>query len=189
MIHDRHYLDIILRQNLYFFVQKAFGTLHPGQAMIPAWHVQAICWKLQQVAEGQIRRLLITVPPRHLKSISTSVGFVAWLLGQDPALNVIVASYGQDLAGKHARDFRKLIDATWYARLFPDMKVKKKTESEIETTKGGGRQAVSLGGAVTGFQLVQELLEFQRLQHGFNEGGEIDEIITVKTNGPGLVDG
>jgi hypothetical protein len=66
-----------LQMNLYFFVWKAFGTLHPGQAFIPARHVEAMCYALQRVAESHCRRLLITVPPRHLKSICTAVGLVA----------------------------------------------------------------------------------------------------------------
>src|SRR5262249_25960368 len=115
-------------------------------------HVEAICWHLQQVAEGRIRRLLITMPPRYLKSVCTSVGFAAWMLGRDPALKIMVASYGQDLAAKHARDFRTVIEAPWCRRLFPHLRPhpKRNTESEFVTTAMGVRKAVSLGGAVTG---------------------------------------
>ena len=97
--------------------------------------------------------MLITVPPRHLKSICTSVCFPAWLLGRNPTLKVMVASYGQDLAAKHSRDFRMLIEAPWYRRLFPAMAVhpKRNTEAELLTTQLGGRKSVSLGGSVTGF--------------------------------------
>jgi hypothetical protein len=73
----------LLRNDLYSFVCKAFETSHPREPFVPAKHVEAICWHLQQMAEGRIRRLLITVPPRHLKSICTSVGFAAWMLGRN----------------------------------------------------------------------------------------------------------
>lgn len=151
MRYDHQLLDAGLRNNLSFFVRRSFGTLHPGQRFLPAWHVEAMCWQLQRVADGEIRRLLITVPPRHLKSICTAVGFAAWELGRRPATKVMVASYGQDLAAKHARDFRTLVEAAWYRALFPDVQITKNTEAEILTTRGGGRKAVSLGGPVTGF--------------------------------------
>lgn len=153
MMTERAALELGLRTNLYVFVWKAFLTLHPGQAFIPNWHVEAMCYALQQVADGHCRRLLITVPPRHLKSICAAVGLVAWLLGRDPRQRILVASYGADLATKHARDFRTVVEADWYRRLFPRLLIDPKVnrEAETSTTAKGGRKAVSLGGPVTGF--------------------------------------
>jgi predicted phage terminase large subunit-like protein len=153
MITERAALELGLRTNLYLFVWKAFLTLHPGQAFIPNWHVEAMCYALQRVADGHCRRLLITVPPRHLKSICAAVALVAWLLGRNPGQRVLVASYGADLASKHARDFRTVVEADWYRRLFPRLLIDPKVNREAETltTAKGGRKAVSLGGPVTGF--------------------------------------
>ena len=72
--HDVY--EALLRENLYYFVRKSFETLHPGQEFIPAWHVEAICRQLEKIANGETRRLLTTVPPRHLKSICTAVAFI-----------------------------------------------------------------------------------------------------------------
>ncbi len=145
--------DALLRRHLYAFVQKTFNTLHPGQAFIPARHVEAMCHNLEQVADGDVRRLLITVPPRYLKSICASVAFIAWILGRDPRLRVLVTSYGHELSAKHARDFRKIITSPWYQNLFPRFGIdpKRNTELEVMTTLRGGRRAVSTGGATTGF--------------------------------------
>ena len=74
MSADIRVLDAVLREHLYWFVWKAFGTLNPGKTFLPTWHVEAICQELAEVAAGRSRRLLITVPPRHLKSICTAVG-------------------------------------------------------------------------------------------------------------------
>ena len=123
MMTERAALELGLRTNLYVFVWKAFLTLHPGQAFIPNWHVDAMCYALQQVADGHCRRLLITVPPRHLKSICAAVGLVAWLLGRDPRQRILVASYGADLATKHARDFRTVVEADWYRRVSGGAKI------------------------------------------------------------------
>ena len=150
---DEQRLNVLLREHFYFFVWKAFVTLHPGRSFIPAWHVEAMCRQLEKVYDEENRRLLITVPPRHLKSICTAVAFVAWAMGHDPSLRVLVASYGQDLAGRHARDFRTVIESPWYRRLFPATRInpRRNTAAEIETTSNGFRKALSLGGAVTGF--------------------------------------
>lgn len=145
--------DAIVREHLYFFTWRAFASLHPGHAFQPAWHVRAVTHALERVARGECRRLLITIPPRHLKSICAAVAFPAWLLGRDPGLKILVASYGGDLAAKHARDFRSVLGQAWYAHLFPRTRLAPggNREEEQITTAHGGRRAVSLAGAVTGF--------------------------------------
>lgn len=141
------------KKHLFPFVWKAFGLLHPGQRFVPAWHLEAICFALENVARGSTRRLLITVPPRHGKSICTAVAFVAWVLGRDPSLKIMVASYGSELATKHARDFRTLVRSRFYGHLFPSMRLEAGGDrlDEQITTANGGRKAISLGGAMTGF--------------------------------------
>ncbi|MGE7157490.1 phage terminase large subunit [Methylorubrum rhodesianum] len=153
MFHDTHLRDALLREYLYFFTWKAFAGLHPGDSFIPTWHVRAMTHALERVARGECRRLLITVPPRHLKSICTAVAFPAWLLGRDPSIKIMVASYGGELAAKHARDFRLLVRQDWYRALFPRTRlaVGGNREDEQITTAKGGRKALSLGGAGTGF--------------------------------------
>jgi len=143
-----------LEQEHFFpFAWGAFELLHPGQPFIPAWHVQAMCHALERVAQGNTRRLLITVPPRHGKSICTAVALPAWMLGADPGLKIMVASYGGELATKHARDFRTVFTSDWFRTLFPGARLDQggnRMDEQI-TTAQGGRKAVSLGGAVTGF--------------------------------------
>ncbi|CAM5212711.1 hypothetical protein BTHI11S_03421 [Bosea thiooxidans] len=141
------------RKHLFPFVWRAFEQLHPAQRFLPSWHVNAICHALEKVASGETRRLIITVPPRHGKSICAAVALPAWMLGRHPALKVMVASYGNDLAVKHARDFRSVIASSWYASLFPHTRLEvggNRLDEQI-TQAQGGRKAVSLGGAVTGF--------------------------------------
>jgi hypothetical protein len=138
----------ILWTDLYAFVQQAFRALHGGEGLIPGWHVEAMVHRFERVAAGDCRRLIVTVPPRHLKSVCGAVAFPAWLLGREPGLKILVASYGADLAAKHARDFRAVIESGWYQCIFPRMRVNPRVnrEMEITTTGGGGRKAVSLGG-------------------------------------------
>ena len=80
--------------------------LNPDTDLLMNWHLNVIAQALEDCFTGKTKRLIINVPPRYLKSHCVSIAFVAWLLGQRPASQVIVASYGQDLADKHARDCR-----------------------------------------------------------------------------------
>jgi predicted phage terminase large subunit-like protein len=151
MSSDARLLRALLRRNLSAFVEKAFATFAPGQAFDPAWHLRAIGWQLERVRRGEIRRLIINMPPRSLKSIMVSVAFPAFLLGHDPTRRIICVSYSGDLAKKHSNDFRAILEASWYRDLFPQARIgRKDSETEIKTTARGFRFATSVGGTLTG---------------------------------------
>ena len=79
-----------------------------------------------------------------------SIAFAAWLLGHNPAIQIIAASYGQDLADKLARDTRTLMEADWYRALFPTRLSARKAVNDFTATAGGTRMATSVGGVLTG---------------------------------------
>lgn len=148
---DARLLRALLRQNFNAFVEKVFATLAPGQDFVPGWHLKAISYQLERVRRGEIRRLIVNLPPRSLKSIMASVALPAFLLGHDPAQRIICVSYSGDLARKHANDFRALMETRWYKELFPGARVgRKDSEIEIELTERGFRMATSVGGTLTG---------------------------------------
>src|SRR5437879_9742859 len=72
------------------------------------WHVELIAAKLAAVRAGRIRRLIVSLPPRHLKSHLASIAFPAWCLGHEPSAEILCVSYAQELADKFARDCRGL---------------------------------------------------------------------------------
>jgi predicted phage terminase large subunit-like protein len=90
------------------------------------------------------------MPPRHLKSITVSVAFPAFVLGHDPRQRIFSISYGSELYLKHARDFRSIVEAPWYARTFPGMRLSRSLDEETTTTLKGFRKATSVGGVLTG---------------------------------------
>ena len=143
-------LDAILRSDLSLFVRKVFATVSPNDAFKPNWHIDAIAHELTRCHAGENRRLLITQPPRSLKSICASVAFPAWVLGHDPTVRIMCVSYGEGLAHEFARQFRMVTDGEWYRRVFPRMRLKSETRTEAVTTRGGGRVALSVGGSITG---------------------------------------
>src|SRR5829696_9154382 len=149
---DRTCFDAILKRDLYSFTQMVFGIVSPGEPFQHNWHIEAMTYALELVLEGKIKRLIITVPPRSLKSICASVAFPAFVLGHDPTRRIIGVSYAEGLARKHANDCRAVMRAPLYRRVFPDTRISpsKDTEAEVMTTKRGSRLATSVGGVLTG---------------------------------------
>lgn len=150
LISDERMFDALLREEFGFFLQKAFAELGGGREFRPNWHIDAIEHQLDRIRFGENSRLIISMPPRHLKSITVSTAWVAWMLGRDPSLRFICTSYGEGLAEKHAADCLRLIESDWYRRAFPAVRLVRGAVLNFATSMGGGRRSTSVGGAITG---------------------------------------
>ena len=150
--NNRAVLEAVLRNNLNLFTHRCFQTVAPSTLFLSNWHIDAICLQLERVLRGDVRRLIITLPPRGLKSICGSVALPAFALGHDPSMRIVCASYSHELASKHARDCRSVVESRWYKDLFPQTRLAKRKNSELEfeTTKLGYRLSTSVGGTLTG---------------------------------------
>jgi predicted phage terminase large subunit-like protein len=148
---ERRHLNEAIRDNFPLCLRFAFKELNPGEELKWNWHLDAMCWLLSRTTNGDVLRALSTIPPRHLKSITVSVAYVAWMMGRNPALKFLVASYGAELANDLAGQFRRVVRSKWYRSAFPEFKIQRNVDNEIRTTLGGCRKAVSVGGATTGF--------------------------------------
>jgi predicted phage terminase large subunit-like protein len=146
------FLGAILRRDFAIFIAKVFETLCPGEIYHDNWHLDCLAHHLALAASGQRIRLIINLPPRSLKSIAASVALPAWLLGHNASCRIITVSYSEELARKHARDCRVVIESDWYRSTFPATRLsrRKNTETEITTTHHGFRLATSIGGTLTG---------------------------------------
>jgi predicted phage terminase large subunit-like protein len=143
--------DAILRSDFWFFAQRCFCELNPQTTLATNWHLEVIAAKLTAVREGKIRRLIINLPPRHLKSLMASIAFPAWCLGHDPSVQILCCSYGQDLADKLARDCRSIMMSQWYRQIFRTrLAAHRQAVQEFLTTRQGYRLATSNGGVLTG---------------------------------------
>src|SRR5437870_9445998 len=144
-------LDVILRSDLGYFAERCVGELNPQAVFLPNWHIEVIAAKLAAVREGKIRRLIINLPPRHLKSLLASIAFPAWCLGHDPSAQILCVSYAQDLADKLARDCRSIMMSRWYRQIFRTrLAPHRQAVQEFITTRQGYRLATSTGGVLTG---------------------------------------
>ena len=92
----------IIGANFYPFIRASFPIVSGGDQFLPNWHVEAMAYELSEVMKGRTRRLIITVPPRSLKSICASVALPAFALGHDPSRRIICVSYSERL-GTQAR--------------------------------------------------------------------------------------
>lgn len=143
--------QLILKSDFMSFMERAFYELNPQATLLLAPYIEIMASKLDACRHGRIKRLIINLPPRYLKSHCASVAFVAWLLGQRPATQIICASYGQDLADKLALDCRKVMSSDWYQSLFSTrLASDKKAVNDFMTTEQGLRMSTSVGGVLTG---------------------------------------
>jgi hypothetical protein len=134
-------LDAILRNQFLPFAMKVLQLLLQGSAekFVMGPHIDAMCHTIQEWLDGKYNRLIIEVPPRHGKSICVSTALPAFLLGRDPSEQILVASYGKELADEHTRITRAVMHDDFFKRLFPDTIISRYREGEIATTEGGKR--------------------------------------------------
>lgn len=142
----------LLRLDLMTFIERSFYELNPQATFVKSPHIELLAAKLTECYRGKLRRLIVCLPPRMLKSIAASVAFPAWILGLDPSKQIICVSYGQDLSDKHARDSRRLMMSNFYGALFPRTRLSpdKQSVNEFTTTAQGFRMSTSVGGVLTG---------------------------------------
>ena len=148
----RRLLEEFTKTDYLVFLRKVFATVQPGTQFHQNWHHAAIAHVLDRVMRGELRRVLVTVPPRSLKSITISVAFPAFLLARDSSKKILCVSYSNELATKLSIDFRAVMKSAWYRRAFPGTVIssEKDTETELLTTQRGGRYSTSVGGTLTG---------------------------------------
>jgi predicted phage terminase large subunit-like protein len=143
---------LVLRNDFMSFIDRSFSELNPEATLADGGHLEVMASWLDRCRRGELRRLIVNLPPRSLKSHSISVAFVGWLLGHNPATQIICASYGQELADKHARDCRTLMMSPFYNSVFPGTRLssQKQSVNEFMTTRQGVRLSTSVGGVLTG---------------------------------------
>ena len=118
----------------------------------PNWHHHLISEQLNRIVRGELKRLMIFMPPRHGKSELSSRKFPAFYLGHHPTHEFISSSYSGDLAMDFGRDVRNLMVSDAYNALFPNNQLSEDSQAKnkLHTKKGGMYFAVGVGGSTTG---------------------------------------
>ena len=141
----------ILRTDFAAFVHRTFKELNAAEEFSFNWHIEVLAEKLEAVRHGQIKRLIINIPPRQGKSIIGSVAFPAFLFGHKPSAKIISISYNQDLANDLASSCRSLMLSPFYQAVFNTrLSDDRRAVEDFETTEGGRRISNSMSGGITG---------------------------------------
>ena len=146
-------------ESLYEFLRHAWKYLD-SSTWVDGWPIEAVAEHLQAVVDGEIRRLIINIPPRMGKSSITSVALPAWTWAQSdrgptsgPGVQFLHASYANQLSLRDSVKCRRLIESPWYQKLWGDRFVlnsDQNTKSRFSNDQGGERLITSIGAAVTG---------------------------------------
>lgn len=139
------------RRSLSEFIRQAWPVLEPETTYRHGWHVDAIAEHLEAVSSGQIRKLLINVPPGHMKSLSVCVFWPTWHWIRQPHYRWLFGSYSSHLSVRDGNRMRALIDSPWFQRHFGRVfSLMKATDPYVANDRQGFRVNTSVGGVGTG---------------------------------------
>lgn len=135
------------------FVKQAWPVIEPGTRYIHNWHIDLISEYLQAVLDGEIKRLVINEPPRHMKSIHVTVCFPTWTWIKHPEKRFIKVSYADTLSRQHNVLARDIIQSPWYQSNWGDrfsLKDDVNRQNEFRNNYNGMMFSTSTGGSITG---------------------------------------
>lgn len=140
------------RPSFHEFFRQAWDVIE-GAPLIDNWHIAALCEHLQAVTAGQIKNLLINIPPGCSKSLTTCVLWPAWEWAADASVRFFFASYDQRLSTRDSVKCRALLASPWYQERWGGcftLKDDQNQKTYFENDHGGYRLATSVGGHGTG---------------------------------------
>lgn len=156
--------ETIRRSGLFKFVKLAWPEVEANE-FVSGWHIEQICNHLEAVTRGEIKRLIINVPPGFSKSTIVSVLWPAWAWIQDPAHKFMVATFDAALAWRDAMRCRRLIRCEWFKERWgaevsiDESGESQTTQSVYNTTAGGRRISVTVGGFATGWHADTQIID------------------------------
>ena len=148
---EQEVIALALKNSLELFT-RYFFKIHEGKKFQVSDHHKRIFSALEKVASGEIKRLIISMPPRYGKTEIAVKGFIAWCIANNPQAKFIHLSYSDDLALDNSTKIRDIVKLKEFQDLF-HAPIRKDSDSKKKwyTEAGGGLYATSAGGAVTGF--------------------------------------
>jgi len=125
---------------------------HIWPGFIEGDHHRIIADKLTRVAKGELKRLIVNMPPRHTKSEFASIYFPSWVMGLKPDMKIMQTTHTADLSINFGRKVRNLMDSDEYSKIFPKVSLAadSKSAGKWQTSQGGEYFAAGVGGAIAG---------------------------------------
>lgn len=139
--------------SLYEFVRQSWSVVEPGVPFVPSWHIEVICEHLEAITAGELRKLLINIPPRHSKSTIVSVMYPMWEWLVRPQEKYLCASYSGVLSIRDNLKSRRLVQSPWYQERWGHLFAlagDQNQKGRFENDHTGYRIATSVGGTATG---------------------------------------
>jgi predicted phage terminase large subunit-like protein len=135
-----------------FFKKFAYPFIHPGNKLVDTWSIDCLCEYAQALADGDIKRLIINIPPGLLKSTIFSSALPAYILGRTPHEKIFAISNKENLVNRNIGWTKRITESLDFQRMFPEFKPddRKNTETHFRTTKGGEMQGFATEGNITG---------------------------------------
>ena len=168
--------------------------LHYVRKMWPGFiagrHHKLMADKFERIANGELRRVIINMPPRHTKSEFASFLLPSWFLGRFPEKKVIQTSHTAELAVGFGRKVRNLVGADVYKEVFPNvgLQADSKAAGRWSTNRGGEYFAIGVGGAVTGkgadLLIIDDPHSEQEAKLAMTDPGIFDSVYEWYTSGP-----
>jgi predicted phage terminase large subunit-like protein len=143
---------MLCEKNLAEFLKQMWPSIDP-HPYVHGWHIDAICEHMQAVVNGDIQRILINIPPRHMKSIGIAVGLPAWAWIHKPTLQFLYSSYASSLSIRDGIKCRRVIDSPLYQARWGEkysLTSDQNTKIRFDNNKGGYRLSTSVDGMTTG---------------------------------------
>jgi predicted phage terminase large subunit-like protein len=142
-------------ESLYRFFLSAWKVLEPATPLYTNWHLEYVCEWLEEVTAGKVRRLIINVPPRSLKSTIATICWPVWEWIKNPAKRKMFASYSQSLSTEHSMARRRLLESDWFQRRWGHIEglglvEDQNTKAYFKNEATGHQFATSTGGTATG---------------------------------------
>ena len=135
------------------FIKRSWEVLEPTTPLKWNWHHELMCEYLTATTTGQIKRLIINVPPRSAKSTIGTICFPSWIWTREPDTRFLCGSYAESLARKHSIMRRDLIVSQWYQNHWGNtfqLRDDQNTKSDYMNSKSGIMRSASMLGSVTG---------------------------------------
>jgi hypothetical protein len=184
----KEYTDAAEREKCHNSYMAFVKRMWPG--FISGRHHQLMAKAFERVANGELKRLIINMPPRHTKSEFASYLLPAWFLGRSPGKKVIQTSHTAELAVGFGRKVRNLVDSDAYKSVFPGVGLQhdSKAAGRWATSGGGEYFAIGVGGAVTGkgadLLIIDDPHSEQEAKLAANDPGIFDSVYEWYTSGP-----
>ena len=134
------------------FMRQGWHVVEPAEPFLENWHLGYIAEHLEAVTAGEITRLLINLPPRHTKSLLTTVFWPCFEWLQRPDLRYLFVSYAATLSSEHSRKRRSVLESDWFRANWPTLTLMgdQNVKMEYENTSKGVMVSTSVGGSATG---------------------------------------